>query len=46
MLVDQDHVAIRIGDEKLLWDPVNLKVTNSEEATALLHYPYRQGWSL
>ena len=39
-------IAIRLGGEKLLWDPVNLKVTNSEEATALLHYPYREGWSL
>jgi predicted dehydrogenase len=39
-------IAIRSGGEKLLWDPVNLKVTNSAEATALLHYPYRKGWSL
>ena len=39
-------IAIRLGGEKLLWDPVNLKVTNSPEATALLHYPYREGWSL
>jgi predicted dehydrogenase len=39
-------IAIRLGAEKLLWDPVNLKVTNSAEATALLHYPYREGWSL
>jgi hypothetical protein len=27
----------------LLWDPVNLRVTNSEEATALPHYPYLAG---
>jgi predicted dehydrogenase len=39
-------IAIRLGGEKLLWDAANLKVTNSPEATALLHYPYRQGWSL
>ena len=39
-------IAIRLGEEKLLWDPVHLKVTNSAEATAFLHYPYRQGWSL
>ena len=39
-------VAIRTGGEKLLWDSENMKVTNSEEATALLHYPYREGWSL
>jgi predicted dehydrogenase len=39
-------IAIRSGGEKLLWDSANLKVSNSPEATALLHYPYRQGWSL
>jgi len=39
-------IAIRLGGEKLLWDAANLKVTNSPEATALLHYPYREGWSL
>ena len=39
-------IAIRLGGEKLLWDATNLKVANSPEATALLHYPYRQGWSL
>ncbi len=39
-------VAIRLGGEQLHWDPVNFKVTNSPEATALLHYPYRDGWTL
>jgi hypothetical protein len=39
-------IAIRLGETKLAWDPVNLKVTNSADATALLHYPYRPGWAL
>lgn len=39
-------IAIRSDGEKLLWDSANLKVINSAEATALLHYPYRQGWVL
>ena len=39
-------VSVRLGGKKLLWDPVNLKVTNSDEATRLLHYRYRDGWSL
>jgi predicted dehydrogenase len=39
-------VSVRLGGKKLYWDPVNLKVTNSDEATRLLHYQYREGWSL
>jgi predicted dehydrogenase len=39
-------VCVRFGGEKLHWDSPNLKVTNVPEANALLHYTYRQGWSL
>jgi hypothetical protein len=43
-------VAIRLSGElngeRLLWDSANLKVPNSPEAEALLHYQYRKGWSL
>lgn len=39
-------VSVRLGGKKLIWDSENLKVTNSAEATALLHYEYRPGWSL
>ena len=43
-------VAIRLGGElsgeKLRWDSANLKIPNVPEAEALLHYPYRDGWSL
>ncbi len=39
-------VCVRAGGQKLLWDSAALKVTNSDEATALLHYGYRPGWEL
>ncbi len=39
-------VSVRLGGKKLYWDSANLKVSNSDEATALLHYHYRQGWKL
>jgi len=43
-------VAIRLGREligqKLLWDSAQLRVTNVPEANALLHYNYREGWTL
>lgn len=39
-------VCVRLGGEKLYWDAPNLKVTNVPEANALLHYRYRDGWSL
>jgi predicted dehydrogenase len=39
-------VSVRLEGKKLFWDSANLKVTNSDEATKLLHYQYREGWSL
>lgn len=39
-------VAVRLGGQRLEWDPVNLKVTNEPEANRLLHYEYRAGWTL
>ncbi len=39
-------VSVRLGGRKLLWDSPNLKVTNVPEANKLLHYEYRQGWTL
>jgi predicted dehydrogenase len=32
--------------QRLLWDPVNERFTNSEEANKLLHYEYRQPYKL
>jgi predicted dehydrogenase len=39
-------VAIRVGGEKLVWDHSNLKISGLPEAEVLLHYAYREGWSL
>jgi predicted dehydrogenase len=39
-------VAIRVKDEKLLWDAKNLKFTNNDAANELLHIQYRDGWHL
>ncbi len=39
-------VCVRRGGGQLLWDAANLKITNAPEANELLHYEYRQGWTL
>jgi predicted dehydrogenase len=39
-------VCVRLGGEKLVWDSANLKVTNVQQANQLLHYKYREGWTL
>ncbi len=40
------NLAIRFPREKLLWDGQAMRVTNLEEANALVNPPYREGWSL
>ena len=39
-------LCVRRGGEKLLWDAAAMKVSNVAEANALLHYNYREGWTL
>jgi predicted dehydrogenase len=39
-------ISVHLGGEKLLWDSANLRIANLEEANALLHYKYRDGWTL
>ncbi len=39
-------IAMRVPGKKLLWDSKNLKFTNSPEANAFVHPPYRKGWTL
>jgi len=39
-------VAVRTGGRKLIWDSERMKITNVTEANALLHYPYRESWTL
>jgi len=39
-------LAMRLKDQPLEWDPVNLKVTNVPEADKYIHPPFREGWTL
>lgn len=39
-------VCIRLGGEKLQWDSANLKFVDHPQANSLVHYQYREGWSL
>ena len=39
-------VCVRVGGQELHWDSTNMKVTNCPQANELLHYEYRNGWSL
>jgi hypothetical protein len=34
------------GGRRLLWDSASLRITNDARANSLLHYPYRDGWTL
>jgi predicted dehydrogenase len=39
-------LAMRLKDTPLEWDPVNLRVTNVEEANKYVNPPFREGWTL
>ncbi|QXD25877.1 Gfo/Idh/MocA family oxidoreductase [Opitutia bacterium ISCC 51] len=39
-------LAIRAKDQKLYWDSEKYEFTNNDEANALLHPPYREGWTI
>ncbi len=39
-------IAIRVKDQRLEWDAVNLRFKNNQKANDLLHIPYRPGWKL
>jgi predicted dehydrogenase len=40
------NLAIAFPASRLMWDGVNLKVTNHAEANALVQHQYREGWTL
>ena len=40
------NICLRTGGKAIEWDSVNFKITNNEEANNLLHFKYRDGWSL
>jgi len=44
-VVQMGKIAIRT-EEKLLWDPAQLRFSNSEEGNRLLNPPRREGWPL
>jgi predicted dehydrogenase len=46
MLLGNVAVFMKDKNTKLEWDAENMKVTNVEEANDLLHYEYREGWTL
>ncbi len=39
-------LAMRLPNQRLTWDSANLQFSNNPAADALLHTPYRDGWSL
>jgi predicted dehydrogenase len=42
----RSHLREEMTRKKLLWDPPNMKFTNSTEASKFLRREYRAGWSL
>ena len=40
------NVALMFAGQRLLWDAVNMKVTNVPEANEFVRHNYRSGWSL
>jgi len=39
-------ISVRLGGKKIYWDSNNMLITNIPEANDLLHYQYREGWTL
>ncbi len=46
MLLGNVAVFMKEKNTTLEWDAENMKFTNVEDANALLHYDYREGWTL
>ena len=40
------NVALRFPGERLMWDAVNMKVTNKPEADQFIQHAYKPGWAL
>ncbi len=45
-MVLMGNLAVRFPQKRLLWDGVNMQVTNDEVANAYVRREYREGWSL
>ena len=39
-------LAVRMKDQRLVWDSKNLRFTNNDKANELLRIDYRPGWTL
>ncbi len=40
------NICVRLGGEKITWDPVAEEITNSPDAQAMIDKPYRDPWKL
>jgi len=40
------NIAVRYRDTKLTWDPVEMRITNHEEANQWIRRDYRDGWDI
>ena len=45
-MVLMGNLAVRFPNKRLLWDGLNMQVTNDSEANAYVRREYRKGWSL
>jgi hypothetical protein len=45
-MVLMGNLAVRFPQKRLLWDGLNMKVTNDDVANAYVQREYREGWSL
>ncbi len=45
-MVLMGNLAVRFPQKRLMWDGLNMQVTNDEEANAYVKRVYREGWSL
>jgi predicted dehydrogenase len=45
-MVLMGNLAVRYPDKKLLWDGINMQITNDPDANAYVRRQYREGWSL
>ena len=45
-MVLMGNLAVRFPYKRLLWDGLNMQITNDEAANAYVKREYREGWSL
>ena len=45
-MVLMGNLAVRFPYKRLLWDGLNMQITNDEAANAYVKRDYREGWSI